>query len=163
MRRAVYAGSFDPVTLGHFDIIKRSALMFDELVIGVLINNSKSPMFSIEERVEMLKEVTREIPNVKVLSFSGLLVDFAKSLDTNIIVRGLRAVTDFEHELQMAQSNRQVTKEVDTIFLTTSIEYAYLSSSVVKEYAFYGTDISMFVPKEIVPKIEQRIKEYKQQ
>lgn len=163
MRRAVYAGSFDPVTLGHFDIIRRSALMFDELVIGVLINNSKSPMFSIEERVEMLKEVTREIPNVKVMSFSGLLVDFAKSLDTNIIVRGLRAVTDFEHELQMAQSNRQVTKEVDTIFLTTSIEYAYLSSSVVKEYAFYDTDISMFVPKEIVPKIEQRMKEYKRQ
>lgn len=157
MSRALYPGSFDPVTLGHLDIIKRSSLMFDELIIGVLNNSSKTPLFSVEERVNMLKEVTKDIPNVKVESFTGLLVDFARESNINIVIRGLRAVTDFEYELQMAQSNRAVNKDVDTIFLTTSIEYAYLSSSVVKEYARYGVDISSFVPAEIVSRLQDKI------
>lgn len=157
MSRALYPGSFDPVTLGHLDIIKRSSLMFDELIIGVLNNSSKTPLFSVEERVNMLKEVTKDIPNVKVESFTGLLVDFARESNINIVIRGLRAVTDFEYELQMAQSNRAVAKDVDTIFLTTSIEYAYLSSSVVKEYARYGVDISSFVPVEVVSKLQEKI------
>ncbi len=157
MSRALYPGSFDPVTLGHLDIIKRSSLIFDELIIGVLNNSSKTPLFSVEERVNMLKEVTKDIPNVKVESFTGLLVDFARESNINIVIRGLRAVTDFEYELQMAQSNRAVNKDVDTIFLTTSIEYAYLSSSVVKEYARYGVDISSFVPAEIVSRLQDKI------
>lgn len=156
MSRAIYPGSFDPVTLGHLDIIKRSSYMFEEVIIGVLNNSKKTPLFSLEERVSMIKEVTKDIGNVRVLSFSGLLIDFAKNTDTNVIVRGLRAVTDFEYELQMAQSNRQVTKDVDTMFLTTSIEYAYLSSSIVKEYALYGVDVKDFVPPVVIPLLKEK-------
>ena len=156
MRRAIYAGSFDPVTLGHLDIIQRSAEIFDEIIVGVLINSAKSPLFSVEERVNMLEEATKDIPNCKVISFSGLLVDFAKEMDINVIVRGLRAVTDFEYELQIAQSNRIVAPEVDTIFLTTNIEYSYLSSSTVKEYARYGADVTAFVPKNVIPLLETK-------
>ncbi len=158
MKRAVYAGSFDPVTLGHLDIIQRSAEIFDEIIVGVLMNSAKSPLFSVEERVNMLEGATEKIPNCKVVSFSGLLVDFAKKMDTNVIVRGLRAVTDFEYELQIAQSNRIVAQDVDTIFLTTNIEYSYLSSSIVKEYACYGMDISPFVPENVIPVLEAKIK-----
>ncbi|MCM1494373.1 MAG: pantetheine-phosphate adenylyltransferase [Bacteroides sp.] len=158
MKRAVYAGSFDPVTLGHLDIIQRSAEIFDEIIVGVLRNSAKSPLFSVEERVNMLEGATENIPNCRVVSFSGLLVDFAKKMDTNVIVRGLRAVTDFEYELQIAQSNRIVAQDVDTIFLTTSIEYSYLSSSIVKEYAYYGMDISPFVPENVIPVLEAKIK-----
>ena len=132
MSSAIYPGSFDPVTLGHLDIIRRSAAMFDSVIIGVLNNTSKTPLFSVEERVNMLKEVVSDIPNVRVESFGGLLVDFARKNGVKTIVRGLRAVTDFEYELQLAQSNRKVAPEIDTVFLTTSIEYAYLSSSIVK-------------------------------
>ena len=139
MKSAIYPGSFDPVTLGHIDIIKRSASMFDRLVIGVLNNNAKTPLFSVENRVNMLKAVTGDIPNVSVEVFDGLTVDFAKKHDISVIVRGLRAVTDYEYEVQIAQSNRQVSgEEIDTIFLTTSLKYSYLSSSLVKEYAKYG-------------------------
>ncbi len=156
MSRAIYPGSFDPVTLGHLDIIKRSSCMFDEVIIGVLNNSQKTPLFSIEERVSMIKEVTKDISNVRVQGFSGLLIDFARDTNTSVIVRGLRAVTDFEYELQMAQSNRQVTKDVDTIFLTTSIEYAYLSSSIVKEYATYGVDVKDFVPPVVIPLLKEK-------
>ena len=157
MKRAIYAGSFDPVTLGHLDIIQRSAAIFDEIIVGVLVNSAKSPLFSVEERVNMLEEATKTIPNCRVISFSGLLVDFAKEMDTNVIVRGLRAVTDFEYELQIAQSNRKVSGDrIDTVFLTTSVEYAYLSSSIVREYASYGTDVSDFVPL----CVNQRLKEH---
>lgn len=156
MSSAIYPGSFDPVTLGHLDIIKRSAEIFDQVIIGVLNNTSKSPLFSLEERVNMLNEVVSDIPNVRVESFQGLLVDFAKEKDIQIIVRGLRAVTDFEYELQIAQSNRKVAPEIDTVFLTTSIEYAYLSSSIVKEYAGYGMDVSQFVPETVVKRLERK-------
>lgn len=147
MRRAVYPGSFDPVTFGHLDVIRRSASLVDELIVGVLNNNTKTPLFSVEERVKILLEVTKDISNVRVESFSGLSVDFVKKCDAGFIVRGLRAITDFEYELQMAQTNRIMNPEIDTIFLTTSLEYAYLSSSTVKEVAAYGGDISKFVPE----------------
>ncbi len=156
MSSAIYPGSFDPVTLGHLDIIRRSAAMFDSVIIGVLNNTSKTPLFSVEERVNMLKEVVSDIPNVRVESFGGLLVDFARKNGVKTIVRGLRAVTDFEYELQLAQSNRKVAPEIDTVFLTTSIEYAYLSSSIVKEYASFGVDVEQFVPAGIVTRIKEK-------
>ncbi|MDD6405173.1 MAG: pantetheine-phosphate adenylyltransferase [Clostridiales bacterium] len=149
MSRAIYPGSFDPVTLGHLDIIKRSAEMFDELIVGVLVNTAKSPLFSLEERVNMLENVVSDIPNVRVVGFEGLLVDFARQNDIKVIVRGLRAVTDFEYELQIAQSNRKVAPDIDTVFLTTNIEYSYLSSSIVKEYASFGVDVKDFVPEHV--------------
>ena len=163
MTRAIYPGSFDPVTLGHLDIIHRASKIVDELIVGVLNNNSKTPLFSVENRVKMLKEVVKDIPNVKVMSFKGLLVDFAKSIDAQIIVRGLRAVTDFEYELQMSQTNMVLDDSIDTIFFTTSLEYAYLSSSTVKEAAYFGADISRFVPESVVGQVynELRIKESK--
>lgn len=157
MTRAIYPGSFDPVTYGHLDIIKRSSTMFDEVIVGVLNNSAKHPLFSTQERVEMLEEAVKEIDNVKVICFDGLLIDFMRENDISVIVRGLRAITDFDYELQIAQSNRKVSKEtIDTVFLTTSIEYAYLSSSIVREYASYGTDVSDFVPEFVVGKLENR-------
>ncbi|MBE5941435.1 MAG: pantetheine-phosphate adenylyltransferase [Lachnospiraceae bacterium] len=157
MTRAIYPGSFDPVTYGHLDIIKRSASMFEEVVVGVLNNSAKHPLFSTEERVNMLKESTKDFPNVSVICFDGLLIDYMKEHDISVIVRGLRAVTDFEYELQIAQSNRIVSKEtIDTVFLTTSIDYAYLSSSIVREYASYGTDVSDFVPEFVAKKLRNR-------
>lgn len=156
MKIAVYPGSFDPVTLGHLDIIVRASKLFDKLIVGVLNNNIKSPLFLVEERVNMLSEVTKGLPNVEVQSFSGLLVDFAKNNHANAVVRGLRAITDFEYELQMAQTNRILSEQVDTIFLTTNIEYSYLSSSTVKEVAMFGGDISKFLPKEVVPKVLEK-------
>ena len=153
MKRAIYPGSFDPVTFGHIDIIERSAKMVDELVVAILNNSAKNPLFSIKERVSMLEEITGHIPNIRITSFNGLLIDYAREADASIIVRGLRAVTDFEYELQIAQTNRIVNSQIDTIFLTTSLEYAYLSSTIVKEVASYGGDISHFVPEQLVEKI----------
>lgn len=153
MRKAIYPGSFDPVTYGHLDMIVRSAKIVDELIVAVLINSAKNPLFSIEERVSMLEEMTKDIPNVKIKSFEGLLIDYAKSEGANLIIRGLRAVTDFEYELQIAQTNRIVNPDIDTVFLTTSLEYAYLSSTIVKEVASYGGDISHFVPEELIERI----------
>lgn len=147
MKCAVYPGSFDPVTLGHIDIIKRAAVMYDKLIVAVLINKGKKSLFSIEERVLMLKEALKDIDNVVVDSFDGLLVDYAKKQNASIIVRGLRMVTDFEYELQIAQTNRKISDDtVDTIFLVTDLQYAYLSSSTVKEVAVFGGDITKFVP-----------------
>ena len=154
MSIAVYPGSFDPVTLGHLDIIRRSAAIFDHVIVGVLNNTSKKPLFSLEERVNMLKDVVSEIENVSVESFDGLLVDFVRQKNTNVIIRGLRALTDFDLEMQMAQSNRMVAK-----FLSTSTQYSYLSSSVVKEYARYGVDLTEFVPACIIPKLIERMNE----
>lgn len=159
MTRAIYPGSFDPVTLGHLDIIKRASKIFDELIVGVLNNNSKSPLFSVEKRVKMLNDVVKDLPNVKVMSFEGLLVDFAGKVDAQIIVRGLRAVTDFEYELQMSQTNTVLNENVDTIFFTTSLEYAYLSSSTVREAAYFGADISKFVPESVVQQVYDKFKE----
>ena len=158
MSVAIYPGSFDPVTLGHLDIIKRASKIFDHVIIGVLNNTSKTPLFSSEERVNMLRDVLCDIDNVSVESFNGLLVDFAKQKNTNVIIRGLRALTDFDLEMQMAQSNRMVAPDVDTIFLSTSLEYSYLSSSGVKEYARYGVDVKEFVPECIVSKLLDKMK-----
>ena len=158
MRKAVYPGSFDPVTYGHLDIIKRAADIFDELTISVLNNKAKTPLFSVEERVKMLSDLLSDYDNVKVESFDGLLVDYAKKTDASIIVRGLRAVTDFDYELQIAQMNRTIYDKLDTMFLTTSLEYAYLSSTIVKEVASYGGDISHFVPESIIPLIYEKYK-----
>ena len=154
MKTAIYPGSFDPVTKGHLDVIERASRLFDRLVIGVLGNIAKKPLFSVEERVEMIREAVKDIPNVEVTSFGGLTVDFAKECGASAVVRGLRAITDFEYELQIAQLNRVMNHEVDTVFLTTSLEYAYLSSSSVKEVASYGGDISPFV----VPHVEEAVK-----
>ena len=156
MSKAIYPGSFDPIHYGHIDIIKRASKMFDEVTISVLKNNDKSPLFSVDERVKMLQDVVKDLPNVKVESFDGLLVDYCKSKDVHIVVRGLRAITDFEYELQSAQTNSLLSKgEVDTVFLTTGLEYAYLSSSAVKQIASFNGDVSMCVP----PHIEELIKE----
>ena len=147
MKAAIYPGSFDPVTYGHLDIIKRSSEIFDELTVSILDNKMKTPLFSVEERVKMLREATKEYPNVKVDSFSGLLVDYARENHFSVSIRGLRAITDFEYELQIAQTNRVLSEgQLDTMFLTTSLEYAYVSSSTVKEIAMFKGDISMCVP-----------------
>ena len=161
MIRAIYPGSFDPVTLGHLDIIRRASRTVNELIVGVLNNGGKTPLFTAEDRVEMLREVTKDIPNVKVMAFSGLLVDFARHTDSTVVVRGLRAISDFDYELQMAQTNRKMNPHVDTMFLATSLEYAYLSSSTVKEVAFFDGDISEFVPEPVVEKVRERVKERK--
>lgn len=157
MLRAVYPGSFDPVTYGHLDIIRRSRSLADELIIGVLNNKAKTPLFSVEERVKMLEEMTKNMPGVKVVPFEGLLIDFAKEMSAGIVVRGLRAVTDFEYELQMAQTNNKLSPELETVFLTTSLEYSYLSSTIVKEVAAFGGDISQFVPEMIERRIQEKI------
>lgn len=156
MRKAIYPGSFDPVTLGHLDIIRRSSKLVDHLIVGVLNNSGKSPLFSLDERVNMLKEVTSDLENVEIISFSGLLVDFARKQQVQTIIRGLRAVTDFEYELAMSQTNRVVAPEVDTIFLNTSLKYAYLSSSMVKEVAMYGGDISKFIPEQVINQVYEK-------
>ena len=159
MRRAVYPGSFDPLTLGHLDVIRRSAKLVDELIVAVLYNSSKNSLFSSDERVSMIKEVTADIPNVKVESFSGLLIDYAKKKDVHVSIRGLRAITDFEYELQMSQTNRKLNADVETLFLTTSLDYSYLSSTTVKEVASFGGDISQFVPEVVAEKVTEKIKE----
>lgn len=147
MKAAIYPGSFDPVTYGHLDVIRRSANIFDQLTVSVLNNVGKSALFSVEERVKMLEEATKDLPNVKIDSFSGLLIDYAKEKDVHVVVRGLRAITDFEYELQIAQTNHKLSNgELDTMFLTTALEYAYLSSSSVKEIAYFNGDVSPCVP-----------------
>lgn len=160
MIKAVYPGSFDPVTLGHLDIVKRSSKMFDELIVAVLNNNLKSPLFSVEYRVRMLEEtIDREhLENVSVMSFDGLLVNFVKEQKSKFIVRGLRAITDFDYELQMAQTNHILHPDIDTVFLTTGLEYSYISSSTVKEIAAFGGDISKFVPGCVIEKIYDKFK-----
>ena len=159
MKIAVYPGSFDPVTLGHIDIIKRTATMFDKVIIGVLNNRAKSPLFTAEERVELLKEVTGDIPNAEVQAFKGLLIDFVRQNHANVIVRGLRAITDFEYELQMAQTNRVIAPEIDTIFLTTNLKYSYLSSSIVQEIAEYDGDISAFLHPAAAARVRAKLEE----
>ena len=158
MIRAIYPGSFDPVTYGHLDIMKRAAALVDELIVGVLNNNAKTPLFSAEERVRMLEEITKEMPNVRIFPFEGLLVDFARKMKADLVIRGLRAITDFEYELQMAQTNHKLEPELETVFLTTSLEYSYLSSSTVKEVAAFGGDISRFVPEIVADRIAEKMK-----
>ena len=159
MMRAIYPGSFAPVTNGHIDIIERAARISDELIVGVLQNKAKTPLFSVEERVIMLGEVTKNLKNVRVVPFEGLLIDFAKQMDAQVIIRGLRAITDFEYELQMSQTNRKLNSDVETLFLTTSLDYSYLSSTTVKEVASFGGDIAQFVPEYVADKITEKMKE----
>ena len=156
MSNAVYPGSFDPVTLGHLDVIGRAAKVCDHLVIGILKNSDKkSPLFTPEERKALLCEVTKDFPNVSVEIFDGMTVDLAHRHNAHLIIRGLRAVTDFESEMQIAQTNHSIAPDIDTIFFTTDLKYSFLSSSIVKEVGFYGGDISGFVP----PPVEKAIKE----
>lgn len=158
MRKGIYPGSFDPVTLGHLDIIKRASNLVDKLYVAVIKNRRKQSLFTVDERVEMLRKVTKDIPNVEIEFFDGLTVDFAKQKDANVIFRGLRAVTDFEYELQLAQTNHKLDPKVDTVFLITNVEYAYLSSSIVREIASYGGLIDGFVPESIVDEIYDKYK-----
>jgi len=146
MKKAIYPGSFDPITYGHLDLIQRSAQIFDHVIIGVLVNHAKTPLFTMEERIDMIKRAVSHLDNVEVCTFDGLLVDFAKEIKCNIIVRGLRAVTDYEYEIQMSQTNRLMAPEVNTVFVTTDMKYGYLSSSTVREVAYFGGDLSHFVP-----------------
>ena len=159
MRRAVYPGSFDPVTNGHLDIIRRASKMFDHLIIAVLKNSAKSPLFTTEERVKMLEEITEGISNCTVETFDGLTIDYCHRRNAQFMVRGLRAVTDFEYELQIAQTNRVIASDIDTVFLTTNLKYSYLSSSIVKEIAGYDGDISAFVDRRVAQRIKEKMRE----
>lgn len=156
MITGIYPGSFDPITLGHLDIIKRSSKMVDHLIIGVLANSAKKPLFTANERVAMIKRVVEGLSNVSVETFDGLTVDFAKQRGATVMFRGLRAVTDFEYEIQIAQTNHALRGDIDTVFLTTSVKYSYLSSSIVKEVASYGGDITKFVPESILPLVIEK-------
>ncbi len=162
MKKAIYPGSFDPLTFGHLDIIERSSKIVDELVIGVLNNSAKNSLFSLDERVSMIKEMTKDLPNVTVGSFDGLLVDYMRQIGATIIIRGLRAVTDFEYELQIAQSNHVQDPNIETVFLTTNLQYSYLSSTIVKEFASYKGDISKFVPAQFVDRIYEKYEKDKE-
>ena len=146
MIKALYPGSFDPVTYGHLDIIKRASKVVDEVIAAILKNNSKNPLFTLEERVRMLEDTTEEFPNVKIQTFDGLTVDFARSVEAKVMIRGLRAVSDFESEMQIAQTNHSLDPDIDTMFFTPSLEYAFLSSTIVREVASYGSDVSNMVP-----------------
>ena len=153
---AVYPGSFDPVTNGHLDIIARSARLFDTVYVAILINSSKSPMFSLQERTEFITQATKDLPNVKVISFSGLLVDLLEQLGANVIIKGLRAVSDFEYEMQMALMNNKLSKNIETLFTMTSQEYSFLSSSIVKEVARHRGNLDGLVPDFLIDKIVTR-------
>lgn len=158
MRSAVYPGSFDPITNGHLDIIERASHIYDRLVVGVLSNQSKNPLFTVEERVDMIKAVTSHLPNVEVDSFAGLLVDFAASKSASVIVKGLRTVADFEYEFQMALLNKTLNPEYETMFMMTNTKYSYISSSMVKELAGFKGDLRGLVPGGIIGKIEEKYK-----
>jgi pantetheine-phosphate adenylyltransferase len=157
MKTAIYPGSFDPVTSGHLNIIRRAAKIFDRLVVCVMVNAGKNPMFTLEERVDLIKRVTADIPNVEVDSSNELLANYAKRRDICVIVKGLRAGSDFENEFQMALINHKINPELDTMFLTAECQYMYLSSSTVKELGSYGVDLSDFLPAEIIPDFEKKI------
>lgn len=161
MKIGIYPGSFDPVTFGHLDIIERGAKIVDKLIVGVLTNNAKTPLFSSEERVKMINNLTKHLDNVEAKAFDGLTVDFAHAEGATVIVRGLRAVTDFEYELQLAQTNKVIAPDIDTIFLTTNLKYSYLSSSTVKEIASFGGDIHEFVSPEVQDRMKEKFKAVK--
>ena len=156
MRSAICPGSFDPVTHGHLDIIRRAAAMFDQVTVVVMTNSQKVPAFTREERVDFLRRATADLPNVEVDAYGGLLAEYARLKGANVIVKGLRAMSDFEYEFQMALINKKINPELDTMFLTASQKYTFLSSSVVKELAGYGADLTPFVPCEIIEDVRAR-------
>ena len=156
MSSAVYPGSFDPCTNGHLDIIDRSAQLFDKVIVAVLTNSSKTPVFTVSERIELLKTATADYSNVEVCSFSGLLVDFLRKIDVKVVIKGIRAVSDFEYEFQMALTNKALYPELETLFMHSSQEYMFLSSSVVREVAKYGGSLTGLVPEELIPMVEKR-------
>ncbi len=158
MSVAIYAGTFDPITNGHIDIIRRSAALFDKVVVGVLVNINKKPLFEMDERLAMICEVLKDFENVEVKTFSGLLVEFAKQEGANVLVRGLRTTTDFEYELQMAQINRKIDDQIDTMFFATNPELSFISSSAVKELWSYDQDISGYVPEYIIRQMQNKKK-----
>ncbi|MBQ8057488.1 MAG: pantetheine-phosphate adenylyltransferase [Ruminococcus sp.] len=151
-------GSFDPVTLGHVDIIKRASKMFDKVIVAVLVNMSKTPSFSIDERIAFLEKALEGVDNIEIVGFSGLLADYAKERNAKAVVKGLRAMSDFEYEFQMALTNKKLNPELDTVFLTSDSQYMYLSSSMVKQIASLGGDISYFVPQSIHEQVYERLK-----
>ncbi len=157
MKRVVCPGSFDPITFGHLDIIKRASSIFDEVVIAVLVNQTKKTLFTVEERISMIQEVTKEYSNVTVDSWSGLLVDYCKQNEIPMIVKGLRAVTDFDYELQMSQINLQL-QGVETLFMSTAPAHSFLSSSLVKEIASFGGDVSSYIPEVLLDRLKSRLK-----
>ncbi|NLP46121.1 MAG: pantetheine-phosphate adenylyltransferase [Epulopiscium sp.] len=158
MKIGVYPGSFDPTTNGHIDVITRSSHIVDKLIVGVLHNTQKQPLFSVQERIEMLKATTSHLPNVQVETFSGLLIDFVKKHNAILIIRGLRAITDFEYELQMAQTNYSLDPTIETIFLATNVQYSFLSSSMVKELAEFGGHFEHFVPPIVAEYLVEKFK-----
>ena len=157
MKTAIYPGSFDPVTSGHLNIIRRAASIFDHLIVCVMVNAGKKPMFTLDERVELIKRVTKDLPNVEIDCSSELLAEYARRKGSCVIVKGLRAVSDFESEFQMAMVNHKLNPDLDTMFLTAEHQYTYLSSSMVKELASYGADLTEFLPDEIIPDVQERI------
>ena len=157
MKVAIYPGSFDPITSGHLNIIQRAANIFDKLIVCVMVNAGKNPMFTLEERVELIRRVTRDIPNLEIHCSNKLLAEFAREQGSCVIVKGLRAVSDFENEFQMALINRKINCDLDTMFLTADKEYMYMSSSVVKELGSYGANLSDFLPKEIIPDFQRKL------
>ena len=162
MKSAIYPGSFDPVTSGHLNIIRRAAKIFDRLIVCVMVNSGKNPMFSLEERVAFIRKVTEDIPNVEVDSSNALLAEYAKQKGSCVIVKGLRAGSDFENEFQMALINRKINPELDTMFLTADSQYMYLSSSTVKELASYDVELSDFLPDAIIPDFKKRVESISQ-
>lgn len=157
--KLIYPGSFDPVTLGHLDIIERAATLSDQLYVAVLVNHSKQPMFSVEERVQLIRQVTVHISNVEVITFEGLLVNVFQTYPIDAIVKGLRAISDFEYEFQMAQINREMQARAETLFVMTNPEYAYLSSSLVREIHALGGNIDQFVPPIVVSAMNKKLEE----
>ena len=159
MQSAICPGSFDPITLGHLDVIRRASAMFDRVVVCVVFNANKSGLFSLDERLDQVRRVTAVFPNVEVVTWSGLLVDYADRFENPVVVRGLRAMSDFEYEFQMALTNKKLNARVETIFLASDERYTYLSSSMVKEIAGYGRDVSQFVPASVLEDIQRKLKE----
>lgn len=157
MRHVIYPGTFDPITNGHLDIIERATTLFDTVTIGVTTNPAKNPLFTVEERVAMIREVTRNFGSVRIDSFTGLLVDYAQRLGASAIIRGLRAISDFEYEFQMALVNRKISDGIVTVFLMPNEKYTYLNSTIVKELATFGGDVSRFVPPEVEMLIKQKL------